>query len=118
MLMDGQQLMDTLGYVPCTATSKQSGERCKRRPIPGGTVCVIHGGGTPRVREKAQERLLRLQSPAIDTMAHLMDQRHTFPSTAYQAARDVLDRTMGKPTETVKQEHSGEVVIRWEGEGD
>ena len=74
MLMDGPQLMDALGYVSCTATSKQSGQRCKRRPIPGGTVCVIHGGGTPRVREKAQERLLRLQSPAIDTLAHLMDQ--------------------------------------------
>ena len=47
---------------------------------------------------------MRLQSPVIDPMAHLMDQRHTFPSTAYQAARDVLDRTMGKPTDTVKRD--------------
>ena len=49
----GLNLMDTLGYVSCTATSKQSGQRCKRRPIPGGTVCVMHGGGTPRVRKGA-----------------------------------------------------------------
>ena len=33
-----------------------------------------------------------------------MDQRHSCPSTANQAARDVLDRTMGKPTETVKHQ--------------
>lgn len=41
----------------CTATAKGTGERCKRRPIPGGTVCVKHGGGSPVVRAKAQERL-------------------------------------------------------------
>ena len=110
--------MNTLGYVPCTAASKQSGQRCKRRPVPGGTVCVIHGGGTPRVREMAQERLLRLQSPAIDTLAQLMDQLESSPSTAYRAARDVLDRTMGKPTERVKQEHTGALVIRHEQTGE
>ena len=41
----------------CTATAKGTGERCKRRPIPGGTVCVKHGGGSPAVRAKAQQRL-------------------------------------------------------------
>lgn len=46
----------------CTATSKQSGERCKRRPIPGGTVCAMHGGKTPAVAAKAQERLLARQA--------------------------------------------------------
>ncbi len=32
----------------CTATSKQTGERCKNRPTPGRTVCQHHGGKTPR----------------------------------------------------------------------
>lgn len=41
----------------CTATAKGTGERCKRRPIPGGTVCVKHGGGAPVVRAAAQRRL-------------------------------------------------------------
>jgi hypothetical protein len=41
----------------CTATAKGTGERCKRRPIPGGTVCVKHGGGAAQVREAAQARL-------------------------------------------------------------
>ena len=37
-------------------------------------------------------------------LAHLMEQRQSCPSTAYQAARDVLDRTMGKAVETVKHQ--------------
>lgn len=42
----------------CTATAKGSGQRCKRAPIPGGTVCKKHGGGAPQVQAKAKERLL------------------------------------------------------------
>lgn len=47
----------------CSGKSKQSGERCKRRPIPGGMVCVMHGGGTPKVRAAAAERLADLIDP-------------------------------------------------------
>lgn len=32
----------------CTATSKRSGERCRRAACVGTTVCAIHGGKTPR----------------------------------------------------------------------
>jgi hypothetical protein len=46
----------------CTATSKQSGERCKRRPIPGGAVCVMHGGATPAVKAAAEERLAQAEA--------------------------------------------------------
>lgn len=42
----------------CTATSKQSGERCKRRPVPGLNVCVMHGGKTPAAQAKAHDRQL------------------------------------------------------------
>lgn len=45
-------------YTSCTAATKATGNRCKRRPIPGGTVCVKHGGGAPQVQAKAAERLL------------------------------------------------------------
>lgn len=41
----------------CHATSKQSGEQCKRWAIPGGTVCAMHGGKTPQVARAAQRRL-------------------------------------------------------------
>lgn len=42
----------------CTATSSQSGERCRKRPIVGGTVCFTHGGSAPQVRAKAAVRVL------------------------------------------------------------
>ncbi len=58
-------------------------------------------------------RLLKLQHPAIDRMSQLMEQTE-FPSTAYAAARDVLDRTMGKPAESVAVAHSGGIVISHE----
>jgi len=34
----------------CKATSKQSGARCKRYAIPGGSVCHYHGGAAPQVQ--------------------------------------------------------------------
>lgn len=46
----------------CTAKSKQSGERCKRYPVPGGTVCVIHGGRTPGARKTAAANLAKAEA--------------------------------------------------------
>jgi hypothetical protein len=42
--------------VQCTAISKQSGQQCKRKAIPGGTVCRYHGGGAQQVKAKAAIR--------------------------------------------------------------
>lgn len=95
----------------CTATNRQ-GRRCGKSPIPGGTVCRMHGGAAPQVRLKAQERLAAYQDRAIDRLFTLVEQT-SFPSTAYAAVRDVLDRTMGKPAESVAVEHSGTLVIEW-----
>lgn len=107
---------DPLAARKCTAHSKQTGNPCRQYAIAGGTVCRFHGGSAPQVQAKAMERLLALQHPAIDTLAYLMEQKSSFPSTAYAAARDVLDRTEGKAIETVKQEHSGGITIRWADE--
>ncbi|WP_193613138.1 hypothetical protein [Nocardioides lijunqiniae] len=49
----------------CTATAKGTGQRCKRRPIPGGTVCVKHGGGAPAVRAAAERRQLEAAAGAV-----------------------------------------------------
>lgn len=43
--------------VTCTATAKSTGEKCRRAPIPGGTVCVKHGGGTRKARAAGRRRL-------------------------------------------------------------
>jgi hypothetical protein len=97
----------------CTAHSSRTGQPCKRWAIAGGTVCPMHGGSAPQVKASAMERLMALQHPAIDAMTELMTQRE-YPSTRYAAARDVLDRTIGKPAETVAVAHSGGIKIEHE----
>src|SRR5215217_667392 len=42
--------------VRCLAISKHSGEQCKRKAIPGGTVCRYHGGNARQVKAKAAIR--------------------------------------------------------------
>lgn len=91
---------DLLRAPRCHAHSKQTKQQCGRSAIPGGTVCRYHGGAAPQVQEAAMARLRRLQHPAIDALEWLITQKD-FPSAAYSAARDVLDRTEGKPAETV-----------------
>lgn len=41
----------------CRATSRRSGERCRRWPAPGQAVCASHGAKSPQARAKAAERL-------------------------------------------------------------
>lgn len=42
----------------CSAMSKQTGEQCRQRPIPGGKVCRFHGGSAPAVKAAAEQRQL------------------------------------------------------------
>lgn len=98
--------------VQCKATNRK-GTRCGKAPIRGGTVCRMHGGAAPQVKLKAEARLRALEMPAIDRIGKLIEQDE-FPSVAYQASRDVLDRLRGKPTEMVEQHHSGGLVIKHE----
>jgi hypothetical protein len=74
----------------CTARSKQSGVRCKRVPIPGGTVCTMHGGAAPQVQKSARERIAALVHPALDTLQRALSDQDM--NAAVRAARDLLDR--------------------------
>ena len=54
----------------CKATAKGTGERCRRAPLAGGTVCRTHGGAAPQVKAKAaRERVL--QAVTADARATL-----------------------------------------------
>ena len=75
----------------------------------------MHGGAAPQVKQKALERLTQFQDRAIDRLFQLAEQQ-AYPSTAFAAVRDVLDRTMGKPIEQVNTEHTGSIAIRWQSE--
>jgi len=43
--------------VQCKAISKQTGQRCKRKALPGGEVCRYHGGAAGQVKAKAAIRV-------------------------------------------------------------
>ncbi len=93
----------------CTATAKGSRQRCKRRPIPGGTVCVKHGGGAPQVQAAARIRLAALVEPAIDRLTKLLKAKQE--GVQLGAVKDVLDRNGFKPKEHVTLE--GELPVRF-----
>ena len=94
----------------CTAKSKRSGQLCRNPAIMGGYVCRMHGGSCPQVKAKAQERLMALQPKAIQTLDKLLS-RDEFPTVQLGAAKDVLDRTEGRASESVSVELSGSVDI-------
>jgi len=54
------------GEAPrCSATVKRTGQRCKRRPHPGATVCHVHGAGAPQVKDAAARRVQEQQAWAL-----------------------------------------------------
>jgi hypothetical protein len=105
--MEPQNLMDVSGRRQCTAKSKQSGQRCKRTPIPGASVCKFHGGGAPQVEAKAKERLAALVDPAIARLEELLVSGED--TVAMRAVIDVLDRNGFKPKETLRFEWNGDL---------
>lgn len=73
----------------CTATNR-AGRQCGRPPIPGGTVCHLHGGAAPQVAAAAQRRLAEAQ--ARDLAKRLALPLHTSPQ---QALLDEVQRAAG-----------------------
>ncbi len=80
----------------CTATAKGTGKQCKRSPIPGGTVCVKHGGGAPQVKKAARERLNDLVVPAIKGLRKSLKSKDD--NTVTKTAQVILDRTGFHPS--------------------
>lgn len=74
----------------CRAHNRQ-GQQCGRPPVPGATVCSLHGGKAPQVRRAANLRLLELVDPAIATLAREMVSAPR-SSDRQRAANSILDR--------------------------
>jgi hypothetical protein len=105
----------------CTATSKQSGQRCKRAPIPGGTVCVMHGGATPAVKAAAEQRLAeKAANTEIDRLWLGFEnaQPVTDPVASLQRLAGALEEmtdTVGKKVAALKDIEAGEDLTRVRG---
>lgn len=75
-------------------------------------MCRFHGGGTPVVRAKAEERLARMVDPALTELNRLIVSAET-DAVKLAAIKDVLDRAGYKPVDRTRNEHevTGGVVI-------
>jgi hypothetical protein len=69
------------GARQCTATSRSTGERCGRRSIPGGSVCVLHGGSIPAVQAAAKMRLLAMVEPVMAAFEEILEAWHRVTCT-------------------------------------
>jgi hypothetical protein len=60
------------GKRQCTAIAKATGERCRKAPILGGSVCAKHGGSAGQVRRAARRRLEveQVEADARAVLAH------------------------------------------------
>lgn len=85
----------------CRATCKRSGKPCQRHAIAGATVCRVHGGAAPQVKEAARLRLLALVDPALATLSRAVRSRGKPGAVQIAAARDILDRAgLAAPTKS------------------
>ena len=85
----------------CTARAKQTGEQCRRAPIAGGTVCVVHGGSAPAAKLAAQRRLIGMIDPAMSALLRAIEECTEWP-TRVRAAIAVLDRAGFGPTASLR----------------
>jgi hypothetical protein len=94
----------------CVSKAKQSQQRCKRAAIRGGNVCVIHGGGSPHVKLKAEQRLALMVDPLLTELYRIAMQGES-DGVRLQAGKDLLDRAGLKPTDKVQADHELSIKI-------
>jgi len=87
----------------CKAKGKTSGKPCTQSAIKGGTVCRMHGGSAPQVREAAKLRLLAMVDPALAALHEIVaDKDPVARQQRLGAARDILDRAGLKAKDEVE----------------
>lgn len=75
----------------CTAHTT-AGNPCQAAPIVGGSVCWHHGGASPQVRAKANERLLKGVPTMLTELRRIAVDESMPAPTRLAAVRDWLDR--------------------------
>lgn len=95
--------MHTIDPVKCGRKTR-GGYPCKLWPLPGQSVCRMHGGKSPQALHKAEERMRALIHPAISSLARQIE------SDEFSAVRYVLDWAGYKAAEKIEGDQ--EVTIR------
>lgn len=92
----------------CTATSRSTGERCRKSSALGQFVCDQHGAKSPLSIQAAKERMAILVEPAMEVLYRATRSAPPCETcgrsdadrdpTAVRAAQIILDRTGHHPT--------------------
>lgn len=96
-VVDGARKVDSKTgrgrMVKCKATSKRSGERCKRWAVDGATVCPMHGAakGTP-ARRKAEEQLREARDELMEMLLGIARDARVSASERLKAITWALER--------------------------
>lgn len=102
----GESLLDD---QRCTATSKQTGGRCRKRRRPGLTVCYYHGGKAPRADVVVRETLaIRGMDALRDPARPVTDPLGDLLTVAARAHRLM---------EVLESQASALKAMRYQGEG-
>jgi hypothetical protein len=102
-----------LPKVTCTA-HRRDGLRCKGAPIRGATVCRLHGGSAPQVRDAARKRLLAAADPVAARLIEIALNVGTESQHAISAIVQVLNRAgIVAPAVTATNEGTSGQVL-WE----
>ncbi len=86
------------------SSSTRAGNRCRRFAIRGATVCLVHGGRLPVVRDAAADRVAEARAAlfaaaprAASVLAELLDRPETPDAVRVRAAAEILSRSGIKP---------------------
>ena len=86
---DGESTPDLEDGETCRGTNRQ-GRRCRKPPVPGATVCNVHGGKAPQVAKAAAKRISKKHAEAMVAVYGL-----PIETTAEDALFDELHRSKG-----------------------
>ncbi|MGN7187256.1 hypothetical protein [Microbacterium enclense] len=89
--LNDADLMQT--HRQCPATSKRTGERCKRFCAPGQRTCLWHGSGTRRAKTAAAKRIAQASGYAADMLVEFMADPDVDVQLRTKIAQDLLDRS-------------------------
>jgi len=83
----------------------KSGERCKKAPIYGGTVCSKHGGRAPHIKQAAKRRLEEAADRAAAALLGMAFADDTPHAVKLSALKDALDRAGLSPQQAMQITH-------------
>lgn len=113
-----EKAADPLAGIRCQGRSKRAtlneperpgGDRCRRKPIPGGFVCVMHGGKAPTVAAKAQQRIADMLPLGLKRLQQLAKQKRD-GNVALGAVKEIIKLNNLEPPAKV----DASVTYRWQ----